>query len=202
MNEIYNQFFLYALIAIFAENAIFSRSLAVERTLKLVDDRHALISFGVLTTICLLPASVATYFAAGLIPDSIYLYAVRPLVFVVCMVLTYFLIRTVAVFASTGAFKDLYKSISADLHLAMFNSAVFGSLILCSSNQFTLLQTLGFCLGTGVGFTVATLYVAEGQRKIRNREVPNSFKGLPVTLLYIGILSMCIYAFTGYSLGN
>ena len=61
---------------------------------------------------------------------------------------------------------------------------------------------MGFCLGSGIGFTVATLYVAEGQRKIRNRDVPGSFKGLPVTLLYIGILSLCIYSFTGYSLGN
>ena len=92
--------------------------------------------------------------------------------------------------------------VSDDLHLAMFNSAVFGSLILCSNGQFTLTQTIGFCLGSGIGFTVATLYVAEGQRKIRNREVPGSFKGLPVTLLYIGILSLCIYSFTGYSLGN
>ncbi len=201
MSSVYSNFILYALIAIFAENAIFSRSLAVERTLQLVDDQRSLLAFGLLTTVCLAPASVLTYFAGKLIPEGAFVYALRPLVFVISMALVYLVLR-VGINAASSAFKDLYKKISDDLHLAMFNSAVFGSLILCSSGQFTLVQTLGFCLGSGIGFTVATLYVAEGQRKIRNREVPGSFKGLPVTLLYIGILSLCIYSFTGYSLGN
>lgn len=202
MSSVYSNFILYALIAIFAENAIFSRSLAVERTLQLVDDQRSLITFGVLATTCLMPASVLTYFAGKLIPESAYAYALRPLVFVASMVLVYLVMRVIINAAANGNFKDLYKKVSDDLHLAMFNSAVFGSLILCSNGQFTLTQTMGFCLGSGIGFTVATLYVAEGQRKIRNRDVPGSFKGLPVTLLYIGILSLCIYSFTGYSLGN
>ena len=60
MSSVYSNFILYALIAIFAENAIFSRSLAVERTLPLVDDQRSLITFGVLATTCLMPASVLT----------------------------------------------------------------------------------------------------------------------------------------------
>ena len=202
MSSVYSNFILYALIAIFAENAIFSRSLAVERTLQLVDDQRSLITFGVLTTTCLMPASVLTYFAGKLIPEGAYAYALRPLVFVASMVLVYLVMRVIINAAANGNFKDLYKKVSDDLHLAMFNRAVFGSLILCSNGKFNLTQTIGFCLGSGIGFTVATLYVAEGQRKIRNRDVPGSFKGLPVTLLYIGILSLCIYSFTGYSLGN
>ena len=72
--------------------------------------------------------------------------------------------------------------------------------MLCSGQVFSLPQTVGFCLGSGAGYTLATLIVAEGQRKLKNRSVPASFQGLPVTLLYIGILSLCIYGFTGYQL--
>lgn len=195
-------FLIYALIAVFAENAIFSRSLAVERTLLLVDDQKSLLSFGVLTTICILPAALATYFAAKLVPQDWYLYAFRPILFVGCMVAIYLIMRVILTQINVPFVKKLWLKVRYDLHLSMFNSAVFGSLLLCNSHEYTLLQTMGFCLGSGIGFTIATLYVAEGQRKLRNRNVPAAFKGLPVTLLYIGILSLCIYAFTGYQLAN
>ena len=41
--------------------------------------------------------------------------------------------------------------------------------------------------------------VAEGQRRLRNRRIPMSFRGLPITLLYLGMLALAIYGFTGHS---
>ena len=40
--------------------------------------------------------------------------------------------------------------------------------------------------------------VTEGQRKLQGRTVPNTFRGLPVTLLYIAVLALAIYGFTGH----
>ena len=82
--------------------------------------------------------------------------------------------------------------------MATFNSAVMGMLLITATQSFTLLQTLGFALGSGVGYMMAVVIVTEGQRKLRSRSVPAAFKGLPVTLLYIGILSLAIYGFTGH----
>ena len=48
---------------------------------------------------------------------------------------------------------------------------------------------------TGV---LAVLVVREGARKLDNEDVPATFRGLPVTLLYIGILALAIYGFTGH----
>ena len=45
---------------------------------------------------------------------------------------------------------------------------------------------------------LALLVVREGARKLDNENVPETFRGLPVTLLYIGILALAIYGFTGH----
>ena len=55
-----------------------------------------------------------------------------------------------------------------------------------------------FVTGSALGYVLAVLVVTEGQRKLQNRNVPAPFKGLPVTLLYIGVLALAIYGFTGH----
>ena len=40
----------------------------------------------------------------------------------------------------------------------------------------------------------------EGHRKIDRRSVPASFRGMPVMLIYIGILALAVYGFTGHGL--
>ena len=46
---------------------------------------------------------------------------------------------------------------------------------------------------------MAVVLVAEGQRRLRNRRIPMSFRGLPITLLYLGMLALAIYGFTGHT---
>ena len=87
---------------------------------------------------------------------------------------------------------------AAVLPMATFNSAVLGVMLLTATQGFSWVQTMGFALGSGVGYMMAVVIVTEGQRKLRSRSVPAAFKGLPVTLLYIGILSLAIYGFTGH----
>ena len=48
-------------------------------------------------------------------------------------------------------------------------------------------------------FVLAVLVVNEGQRKIQSRSLPAAFRGLPITLIYIGILALAIYGFTGHT---
>ena len=76
--------------------------------------------------------------------------------------------------------------------------AVLGVLLIAATQSFNLVQTMGFALGSGVGYTAAVVVVSEGQRRMRQDMVPGSFKGLPITLIYIGILALAIYGFTGH----
>ena len=60
-------------------------------------------------------------------------------------------------------------------------------------------QSLGFGLGSGIGYVLAVLLVTEARHRLRSKAIPEAFRGLPITLVYIGVLALAIYGFTGHS---
>lgn len=92
------------------------------------------------------------------------------------------------------------REIVAVLPMATFNTCILGTLFISTIQSFSLVQTMGFALGSGVGYVLAVQVVTEGQRKLQSDAVPATFRGLPITLLYIGILALAIYGFTGHML--
>ncbi len=190
-------FFLFAVAAIFAENAVFSRALGVSRLVKLVDDSPVdTLVFGGLTCAVPLIAAPLAKVANALIQPLEWGSAVRPLVFILCSAVAFAVVLGLVLLV----FKSAARDIVAVLPMATFNTAVLGMMLLTATQGFTWVQTMGFALGSGVGYTLAVIVVTESQRKLRSRAVPASFKGLPITLIYIGILTLAIYAFTGHRL--
>lgn len=192
-------FFLYAVIAVFAQNAVFTRALGVSRLVKLVDDStvDSLTFCALLCGVQLISAPVAyfvnLYWLSG---QSVYFRGMlRPLILVLCSVVGFFVVLLLVVlfFRVQRA-----KNIVAVLPMATFNCCILGSLLIATTQSFDLLQTMGFALGSGVGYLLAVMVVTEGQRKLEQSDVPSTFKGLPATLLYIGIVALAIYGFTGH----
>ena len=89
---------------------------------------------------------------------------------------------------------------ASTLPAATFNTCVLGTLLICSAQSFTLAQSIGFALGSGAGYFISVLLVTEGMRKMNRRAVPAAFRGLPILLIYIGILALAVYGFTGHGL--
>lgn len=188
-------FLLYAVAAIFAENAVFSRAMGVSRLVKLVEDSTVdTLTFGGLMCLIQLIAAPLAYWTNGLIQPFAWRSAVRPLLFIMCSTVAFFVVLALVLWL----LRDKAKEMLAVLPMATFNSAVLGMMLITTTQSFTLLQTMGFALGSGIGYVAAVLVVTEGERKLQNGMVPASFKGLPITLIYIGILALAIYGFTGH----
>ena len=49
-------------------------------------------------------------------------------------------------------------------------------------------------------YLFAVLLVTEAQRRLRTDAIPPMFRGLPITLIYTGILALAIYSVTGHML--
>ena len=64
----------------------------------------------------------------------------------------------------------------------------------------SLAQSLGYGLGTGIGFTAALCLVDEAKHQLKRCAVPSSFRGMPVLFLYLGLVSLAIYGLTGHPL--
>ena len=191
-------FFSYALLAIFAQNAVFTRALGVSRMVQLVgDDRTSSALFGMMLCITqVLVAPVAVFAGRWFIAPLDNRAQLRPLVYiasiaVVCLAehLVLWLLRSLPRRA------QLLRIVP----LAALNSGVLGTVLVERTQTFTLGQSLGFGLGSGLGYVLAVLLVTEARHRLRSKAIPKAFRGLPITLVYIGVLALAIYGFTGHS---
>jgi len=194
-------FFAAAVAAVFIENTIFTRALGTSRMLMAVKSPKTMFKFSVLLT-CITTLSGFLAWAANLLIRkwSFRLY-IEPLVFVTVLILVYVLVSIVLYFL----FPNTYRKMSEILLLAVFNCAALGAILLPAHNsvisaEISLSSWLGFSFGTGVAFFMATVLVFEGTRKLRGTHIPAPFRGLPATLIYIGILSLAFYGLIGHEL--
>ena len=186
-------FFSYALLAIFAQNAVFTRALGVSRMVQLVgDDRTSSALFGMMLCITQVLVAPVAFIAGGFIAPLDNRAQLRPLVYiasiaVVCLAehLVLWLLRRA----------QLLRIVP----LAALNSGVLGTVLVERTQSFTLGQSLGFGLGSGLGYVLAVLLVTEARHRLRSKAIPKAFRGLPITLVYIGVLALAIYGFTGHS---
>ena len=154
-------FFSYALLAIFAQNAVFTRALGVSRMVQLVgDDRTSSALFGMMLCITQVLVAPVAFLAGQFIAPLDNRAQLRPLVYIASIAVVCLAART---------------------------------------QSFTLGESLGFGLGSGLGYVLAVLLVTEARHRLRSKAIPKAFRGLPITLVYIGVLALAIYGFTGHS---
>ena len=177
----------YAILAVFAQNAVFTRGLGVSRLVQLVGDSQVSSKLFVLM-LCITQVLVAplAQLAGSLL---------RPLVFLGCVAVVCLVLRGLLEVLPVPYNRQMIRI----LPLAALNSCVLGTVLVSRTQSFTLVQSLGFGLGSGLGYLLAVLLVTEAQRRLRSRAIPEAFRGLPITLVYIGVLALAIYGFTGHS---
>ena len=181
-------FFSYALLAIVAQNAVFTRALGVSRMVQLVgDDRTSSALFGMMLCITqVLVAPVAFFGGRWFIAPLDNRAQLRPLVYI-------------ASIALVCLAEHLVLWLLRIVPLAALNSGVLGTVLVERTQTFTLGESLGFGLGSGLGYVLAVLLVTEARHRLRSKAIPKAFRGLPITLVYIGVLALAIYGFTGHS---
>lgn len=93
--------------------------------------------------------------------------------------------------------RNFYTRVSRTMPLAAFNSLVVG-VALVSNVQFssTIGGIIGLSIGACLGFTLLTFIVDEGIERLDNPDMPDAFRGMPATLVYIGILALALMGFT------
>ena len=189
-------FFSYALLAIFAQNAVFTRALGVSRMVQLVgDDRTSSALFGMMLCITQVLVAPVAFIAGGFIAPLDNRAQLRPVMYLTCIAAVCLFELLVLKLAKGPRSGQLIRI----LPVAAVNSGVLGTVLVERTQSFTLEQSLGFGLGSGLGYLLAVMLVTEAQNRLRSRAIPEAFRGLPVTLIYIGVLALAIYGFTGHS---
>ncbi len=191
------EFFSYALLAVFAQNAIFTRALGVSRLVQLVgDDRTSSVLFGLQLCITQVLMAPIAWYAGSWITPLTNRAQLRPLVYMACIAAVCVLEQLVLWAAKSLPYRSALLRI---VPLAGLNSCVLGTVLVERTQSFTLGQSLGFGLGSGLGYVLAVLLVTEARHRLRSKAIPEAFRGLPITLVYIGVIALAIYGFTGHS---
>ena len=189
-------FFSYAVLAIFAQNAIFTRGLGVSRLVQLVGDKRTS-SWWFALMLCNTQVLVAplAFYAGRLLAPLPNRAQLRPVVYLACIAVVCLFELVVLKLAKGPRSGQLIRI----LPIAAVNSGVLGTVLVERTQSFTLEQSIGFGLGSGLGYLLAVMLVTEAQNRLRSRAIPEAFRGLPITLIYIGVLALAIYGFTGHS---
>ncbi|NQV38870.1 MAG: NADH:ubiquinone reductase (Na(+)-transporting) subunit E [Candidatus Marinimicrobia bacterium] len=97
-------------------------------------------------------------------------------------------------------FPTLYISLGIFLPLIAVNCAILGGSLFMVEREYTLAETAVFGFGSGLGFFLAISTMAAIRHKLRYSNVPSGLRGLGITMLLTGLLSMAFMAFSGIDL--
>lgn len=92
---------------------------------------------------------------------------------------------------------SLYGALGVFLPLITTNCVVLGVALKVISNQYNLLETLVYAIAASVGFMIVMLMLAYLREKIVDNNTPEAFKGAPMTLIILGLMSIAFMGFAG-----
>ncbi len=188
--------FITSMAMIFVENMIFSRALGTSTALVIIRKKNNLLLFGSILTAITVLSGIVTFFLEPVvlkIPNAQYY---RPLIYVAVISVVYLLALIVC-----GYFSERIKvKVLPMIHISAFNCVVLGTLLLAVGEEMTFGASIGFGLGAGVGFTLATFFISIAYDYLYSAAIPKAFRGFPVLLIYIGLLSLAFYGLVGHQL--
>ena len=92
---------------------------------------------------------------------------------------------------------SLHKSLGVYLPLITTNCAVLGVTINNILDGYNFVESMVSSLGCGLGFLLAMVLFSGMRSRIDESNIPESFKGLPVTLVAASFISLAFFGFAG-----
>ena len=184
-----------SLIAIFVQNSIFERALGINVLLYASRKREHLLGFFAAITYTTTISAAIIWNFDRLFAENEYYSIFMPILYVAVVSVLY-IVTLVLIWRF---FPRLFRNIRKYVHLSVFNCSVIGALFLCSVQGADIFTYIGYGFGTGIGFLLAAYLLYIAADRLNSPLVPAAFRGFPIMLVYVGILSLALYAFTGYT---
>lgn len=91
----------------------------------------------------------------------------------------------------------LHKSLGVYLPLITTNCAVLGVTINNITDGYNFIESMVSSLGCGLGFLLAMVLFSGVRSRMEESDIPETFKGLPITLVAAAIVSLAFFGFGG-----
>ena len=94
-------------------------------------------------------------------------------------------------------FPPLYNALGIFLPLITVNCAILGGSLFMVEREYTFIQSVEFGIGSGIGWAMAIAALAGIREKLKYSDVPEGLRGLGITFISVGLISLCFMSFGG-----
>ncbi len=190
------QFFSMMLTALFIENIIFTRALGTSWMFYLAKRPKEIARYVLMLMAVITLSGIIGYPFRGFAYESEYRHVLVPMLYIGVMAVVY----VAAYFIVKKFLPEQFEHFGTTMGAAVFNCAALGSLLVPVGERLDLLSTIGYGIGMSLGFGFAVVIVSYGLSRLEYCRVPKVFKGIPIALIYIGLLSLAFYGLIGHQL--
>ncbi len=188
-----NSLLVILLSAVFVDNFVLSKFMGICPFLGVSKKLDSAVGMGAAVTFVMACATLCTY--------PIYMFVLVPMGLEYLKTIAFILIIALFVQIVEMVLKknvpSLYKSLGVYLPLITTNCAVLGVTILNIDNGYDLLQSVVNAVGGGLGFTLSLIIFSGVRSRVNTADIPETFKGIPATLIAASIVSVSFMGFSG-----
>jgi Na+-transporting NADH:ubiquinone oxidoreductase subunit E len=94
----------------------------------------------------------------------------------------------------------LYNALGVFLPLITVNCAILGASLFMVERDYNLAESAVYGLGAGTGWALAIVILAGIREKMKYSDVPKGLRGLGITFITVGLMSLGFMSFSGISL--
>jgi len=94
----------------------------------------------------------------------------------------------------------LYNALGVFLPLITVNCAILGASLFMVNRDYNFGESVVYGFGSGVGWALAIVILAGIKEKMKYSDVPEGLRGLGITFITVGLMSLGFMSFSGISL--
>lgn len=181
------------LSAMLVDNFVLSKFMGICPFLGVSKKLDSAVGMGAAVTFVMICATICTTLIYSLILVPMGLEYLKTIAFILIIALFVQLVEMIL----KKKVPSLYNALGVYLPLITTNCAVLGVTILNIDNSYNMLQSIVNALGAGLGFTIALVIFSGVRSRVNSSDIPESFKGIPSTLIAASIVSVSFMGFSG-----
>ena len=178
--------------SIFTSNMIFSNFLGMCSFIAVSKEIETATGLGIAVTFVLTITTIINFFLYKLVVRFNIEY-LRYIIFIISIAAFVQLLEMIL----EKYIPNLYYALGIFLPLITVNCAILGVSLFMVIRNYNFLQTVGFAIGSGLGWMLAIVSMAGIRSKIKDSSVPKGPQGSPLTLIITGIMAMAFIGFSG-----
>lgn len=179
--------------SIFTNNMILANFLGMCSFIAVSSEIKTSLSLGQAVTFVLGCTTVLNYFIYNFVLVPLGLEYLRYIIFIIVIAAFVQLVEMII----ERYFEHLYYSLGIFLPLITVNCAILGVSLFMTIRHYNLLQSIGFGVGSGIGWTLAIVSMAGIRKRLKVNSIPKGLEGPGITLIITGIMALAFLGFSG-----